>query len=82
MASDKLAFVLYEALMKSKLEQFIQEVKCLHETAVVFATERQLNDFLQFCTVPGNFSILTIDPTFSLGDFDATLIVYGHRMLM
>ena len=33
------------------------------------------------CTVPGNFSILTVDPTFCLGDFDVTLITYRHRML-
>ena len=79
--SDELAIVMHEALMESKSEQFIREVKCLHEPAVVVATERQLNDLLRFCTVPGNFSILTIDPTFCLGDFDVTLITYRHQML-
>ena len=67
--------------MENKSEQFIREVKCLQEPAVVVATERQLNDLVRFCTVPGNFSILTVDPMFCLGDFDVTLITYRHRML-
>ena len=79
--SDELAIVMHETLMESKSEQFIREVKCLREPAVIVATKRQLNDLLRFCTVPGNFSILTIDPTFCLGDFDVTLINYRHRML-
>ena len=80
--SDELAIVMHEALMEDKSEQFIREVKCLREPAVIVATERQLNDLVRFCTIPGNFSILTLDPTFSLGDFDVTLVTYRHRMLI
>ena len=67
--------------MENKSEQFIREVKCVCEPAVIVATERQLNDLVRLCTVPGNFSILTVDPTFCLGDFDVTLITYRHQML-
>ena len=62
-------------------EHVIRDVKCLRKPAVIVATERQLNDLVRFCTVPGNFSILIIDPTFCLGDFDVTLITYRHQML-
>ena len=76
--SDELAIVMHRALMENKSEQFIRDVKCLRE---LVATERQLNDLVRFCTVPGNFSILTINLTFCLGDFDVTLITYRHQML-
>lgn len=81
--SDELAIVMHEALMKNNSEQFIREVKCLREPAVIVATERQLDDLVRFCTILGNFSIITVDPTFFLhvGDFDVTLITYRHRML-
>ena len=79
--SDELAIVMHEALMESKSEQFVREVKCLREPAIIVATERQLNDLVRFCTVPGNSSIVTVDPTFSLGDFDVTLVTYRHRLL-
>ena len=45
----------------------------MHEPAVVVATKRQLNDLVRFCTPSSNFSIMTVDPTFLLGDFDDNL---------
>ena len=79
--SDELAIVMHEALMEDKSEQFIREVKCLQEPVVFVATKRQLNDLVRFCTIPGNFSILTLDRG-CLGDFDVTLVIYRHRMLI
>ena len=80
-ANDEFAVVMHEAFLEDKSNRFIREVKCLHEPAVVVAAERQLNDLARFCTVAGNFSIMTIDPTFSLGEFDVTVITYRHLML-
>ena len=80
--SDELAIVMHRALMENKSEEFIRDVKCLRQPAAIVATERQLNDLVHFCTAPGNFSILTIDPTFCLEDFDVTLITYRHQMLI
>ena len=79
--SDELAVVLHQAFMEDKSDQFIRAVQCYREPAIVVATERQLNDLVRFCTVLGKGSIMTIDPTFSLGDFDVTVITYRHTML-
>lgn len=81
-SNDEFAVVLHKASMEDKSGQFIREVKCLREPSIVVATERQLNDIVRFCTVPNNFSVLTIDPTFCLGDFDVTVITYRHNLLI
>ena len=60
--------------------QFIQDVKMLQEPAVVVCYD-QLDDLVQFCTNNDEFGILTIDPTFSLSDFDVTVITYRHLLL-
>ena len=51
------------------------------EPAVVVATEHQLQDLARFCTSSFEFSILTVDPTFCLGEFDVTLITFRHLFL-
>ena len=80
--SDELGIIMQQAFMEDASNQFIREVKCLREPAVIVATERQLNDLVRFCTPPSNFSIMTIDPTFTLGDFDVTVITYRHKLLI
>ena len=36
---------------------------------------------MRFCTQEKNFSILTVDPTFCLGEFDVTPMSYLHTLL-
>ena len=74
-------YLLHQAFIEDKSDQFIRAVQCYREPAVVVATERQLNDLARFCTISGKVSIMTIDPTLSLGDFDVTVITYRHIML-
>lgn len=62
-------------------KKFIRDVKAYPDPAVVLATEQQLNDLEHFCCNPSRFCILTVDPTFSLGDFDVTPTTYHHLML-
>jgi hypothetical protein len=45
------------------------------------ASEQQLQDMVRFATNPFNFCIVGIDPTFSLGEFSVTPIVYTHQLL-
>ena len=59
---------------------FIREMKILREPAIIVALDRQLNDLVRFCTCD-NFGILTVDPTFSLGDFDVTVTAYRQLIL-
>ena len=51
------------------------------QCAVILASDVQLNDIARFCCDPFEFSVLTIDPTFSLGDFDVTPTTYRHLLL-
>lgn len=51
------------------------------EPAFVLARDRQLLGIERYCTVPSGFSILSVDPTFNLGDFDVTPITYHHQLL-
>ena len=80
-SNDEFAVIMQEAFLEDKSNCFIRDIKCLREPAVVLATERQLNDLVRFCTCRDKFTILTVDPTFSLGDFDVTIITYRHMIL-
>ena len=79
-ATDELSVVMHKAYMEDQL--FIREVCTLREPAIVLATDLQLNDLDRFCCQQGKFGILTVDPTFCLGDFDVTLSTYRHLLLI
>ena len=61
--------------------EFVRDVKAVPEPMCVLATDHQLDDMVRFCTIPNNFSVLCIDPTFCIGEFNVTPIVYQHRLL-
>ena len=61
--------------------QFVRDVKAVPEPMCVLATDTQLDWLVNFCTDPANFAILCIDPTFCIGDFNVTPIVFQHPML-
>ena len=48
---------------------------------MMLAFDWTLDDLVRFCTPSTSFSILGIDPTFSLGDFDVTVTTYRHLLL-
>lgn len=74
---------LYTIMLKAHLEdgnkKFIRDVKAYPEPAIFLASEQQLLE--RFCCDSSNSSILTVDPTFSLGDFDVTPTTYRHLLL-
>ena len=76
---------LYSIMLKAHLEdgskKFIRDVKAYPEPAIVLASQQQLVDLERFCCDSCGFSILTVDPTFSLGDFDVTPTTYRHLLL-
>ena len=80
-SNDDFAIVMHHAFLEDSNNQFIRDVKTLREPAVVVYYDRQLDDLVRFCTNNDEFGILTIDPTFSLGDFDVTIITYRHLLL-
>lgn len=54
------------------------------DAAVVLAEDYQIKDIERFCTssIELNFGILTVDPTFFLGEFDVTPLTYRHLLLV
>ena len=48
---------------------------------MMLAFDWTLEDLVRFCTSSTSFSILGIDPTFSLGAFDVTVTTYRHLLL-
>lgn len=77
-AADELFLVMQKAYTEDPSQKFVRAVNAAPEPAVVCATDRQLCDLTRFCTTAFEFCPLTVDPTFSLGEFDVTLITYRH----
>ena len=79
--TDELAIVMQKAFLEDRSQSFIRDMKMLREPAIIVALDRQLNDLVKFCTNSEQFGIMTIDPTFCLGDFDVTVITYQHLLI-
>ena len=80
-AADDLFMIMQKAFTEDPSKKFVRAVNAAPEPAVVVSTDRQLQDLARFCTNTFEFSPLTIDPTFNLGDFDVTIITYRHLLL-
>ncbi len=77
---------LHAVMMACKLAQgkddaFIRDVKAAPEPMAVCYADWQLGDLERFCTNPTEFTILSADTTFNLGDFYVTPLSYKHLML-
>ena len=79
--TDQVFAIMQEAKVGDHAGKFVRDTRLAPEPAFILARDRQLLDIERFCTVPSGFSILTVDPTFNLGDFDVTPITYRHQLL-
>ena len=79
--SNELYSIMLQAHLEEGSKKFIRDVKAYPEPAIVLASEQQLLDLERFCCDSSHYSILTVDPTFSLGDFDVTPTTYRHLLL-
>ena len=61
-------------------DAFVRVVNAAPYPMMVLAFDWML-DLVRFCTVPCSFSVLSFDPTFSLGSFDVTVTTYRHLLL-
>ena len=77
-ADDDLFIAMTECKSKDVTARFVRDVKAAPEPALVLATDQQLN---RFATGSEEFCIVTVDPTFNLGDFDVTPLTYRHLLL-
>ena len=80
-SDDDLFAVMQEAHTQDPCHMFVRDIKTAPEPAIVLATDQQLADLVRFATSSGKFCIVTIDPTFSLGEFDVTPLTYRHLLL-
>lgn len=80
-AGDDLFAVVQRAHTEDPTSKFVRSIRAAPDPAIVIATDRQLYDMVRFCTSSSEFGILTVDPTFTLGEFDVTPVTYRHLLL-
>ena len=81
-ASDDLFVVMQQAHTQDPAHKFVRDIKTSPDPAIILASDQQLNDLVRFGTSSEEFCVITIDPTFSLGEFDATPLTYRHLLLV
>ena len=68
--------------MKTEKKLFVRNVTLEKENlTIVLVTENQLGNLARYSTSELDFSIVQLDPTFSLGSYECTPISYRHVML-
>ena len=78
--------VLYSVMLECKLAQgtqdaFVRDVKAAPEPQCILFLDCQLADMERFLVNDQNYGILTVDPTYNLGQFYVTATTYPHLML-
>ena len=79
---DVLYITMEQCKLTEKEHRFVREVTCAPEPMAVLATDQMLRDIERFSCSPTEFSILGINPTFNLGDFSVTPILYQHLLIV
>jgi len=69
-SADDLFLIMQKAFTEDPSRKFVRAVNAAPEPSVVVTTDHQLQDLARFCTAAFEFSPLTVDPTFCLGEFD------------
>lgn len=78
---DELFVIMQRAYTEDPRSKFIRSIRAAPDPAIVIAEDCQITDLERFCTSSSEFGILTVDPTFSLGQFDVTPVTYRHLLL-
>ena len=78
---DPLFMVMEQCKLCESGDKFVRVVTASPEPMCLLATDQQLNDLVRFATNPNKFCVLSIDPTFSLGDFSVTCIAYRYLLV-
>ena len=68
-------------IVKKVPQLCFEEVRTAPELSLVLANERQLDDIERFGTrLP--FTVLGVDPTFNICDYNVTITTYRHPLLL
>ena len=78
--ADDLFIAMTECKSQDITARYVRDVKAAPDPALVLANDQQLNDLVRFCTGSEEFSIVTVDPTFNLGNFDVTPVTYQNLL--
>ena len=80
--TDALTNLIYKC--KKPGDNFVKEVRSAPEAVAVFGTDTQFIDVMRFCAAPmqSQASILCVNFTFNLGDFNVTTTSYKNPMLL
>ena len=78
---DPLFMVMEQSKLCESGDKFVRVVTACPEPMCILASDQQLTDLVRFGTDPSLFSVLFVDPTFSLGDFSVTCITYRHLLV-
>ena len=62
-------------------EPFVRLINAAPYPMMLLAYDYIVDDLCRFCTNESKFSVMGVDPTFSLGDFDVTVTTYQNLML-
>ena len=81
MEANELYTVMLQAHLEDMDKKYARDIKTYPEPAILLANDRQVNDLARFCCDPFEFCVLTVNPTFCLGDFDVTPTSYHHLLL-
>jgi hypothetical protein len=68
-------------LGNTDLKYLIRYVRELPDPVIVLATDKQLSDMDKFLCSDVDFSVMTVDPTFKLGQFNVTPISFRNLFL-
>jgi hypothetical protein len=60
---------------------FVRSVQAAPEPMCLLSTDRQLDEMVRNCTSSSNFVAVSVDPTFDLGSFYVTPMVFPLRMM-
>ena len=81
MEANELYTVMLQAHLEDMDKKYSQDIKTYPEPGLMLANDRQVNGLARFCCDPFKFCVITVDPTFCLGDFDVTPTSYHHLLL-
>ena len=76
---DEMALLVQQCKLEGT-EAFVRCVSLAPEPLVVLATDFQLGELQRCYTSHANSSVLSVDPTFELGNFYVTLVSFLHPM--
>ena len=71
--ADDLFVIMQQAQAEDPSSKFVRGIRAVPDPAIAVADDCQLIDINRFCTLSSEFRILTVEPTFSLGEFDEPL---------